>query len=147
MMDKPLGTKLDSGTILNGLEGFWICPSFKEPFLSRRAKPYSHDSPLFHRRTTHLRAAVQRLVVGRFECQRGRAVRLRVHRVAHFEQCGGAVGVRRRRGSQAQRPREALRRAAPLALREPRVALHLDTLRRRRRRRRRLLRREQEGWG
>jgi hypothetical protein len=32
------------------LEGFWICPSFKEPFLSRRAKPWSHDSRLFHRR-------------------------------------------------------------------------------------------------
>jgi hypothetical protein len=36
---KPLGTELDSGTIPNGLEGFWIRPSFKDPFLSRRAKP------------------------------------------------------------------------------------------------------------
>jgi hypothetical protein len=35
---KPLGTKLASGTIPNALEGFWICPSFKDPFLSRRAK-------------------------------------------------------------------------------------------------------------
>jgi hypothetical protein len=24
-----------------------MCPSFKDPFLSRRAKPWSHDSPLF----------------------------------------------------------------------------------------------------
>jgi hypothetical protein len=36
---KPLGKKLDSGTIPNGLEGFWIRPSFKGHFLSRRAKP------------------------------------------------------------------------------------------------------------
>jgi hypothetical protein len=38
-MDKSklLGTNLDSGTIPNGLEGFWIRPSFKDPFLSRRA--------------------------------------------------------------------------------------------------------------
>jgi hypothetical protein len=28
-----------SGTIPNGLEGFWIRPPFKDPFLSRRAKP------------------------------------------------------------------------------------------------------------
>jgi hypothetical protein len=41
MMDesKTLGEKLDSGTIPNGLEGFWIRPSFKDSFLSRRAKP------------------------------------------------------------------------------------------------------------
>ena len=31
------------------MEGFWIRPSFKDRFLSRRAKPYSHDSQLFHR--------------------------------------------------------------------------------------------------
>jgi hypothetical protein len=39
MMDKSKTPphKLDSGTIPNGLEGFWICPSFKDPFLSRRA--------------------------------------------------------------------------------------------------------------
>jgi hypothetical protein len=48
---KTLGTKLDSGTIPNGLEGFWI-PSFKDSFLSRRAKPYYHDSQLCDRRTT-----------------------------------------------------------------------------------------------
>jgi hypothetical protein len=35
---KTLDTKLDSGMIPNGLEGFWIRPSFKDPFLSRRAK-------------------------------------------------------------------------------------------------------------
>jgi hypothetical protein len=34
----PQGTKLDSGTIYNHAEGFWICPSFKGQFLSRRAK-------------------------------------------------------------------------------------------------------------
>jgi hypothetical protein len=42
MMDKsetPRYTKLDSGTIPNGLEGFWIRPSFKDHFRSRRAKP------------------------------------------------------------------------------------------------------------
>jgi hypothetical protein len=42
MMDKsknPLGTKLDSSTIYNRAEGFWIRPSFKDRFLSRRAKP------------------------------------------------------------------------------------------------------------
>jgi hypothetical protein len=48
---KPLCTKLDSGTIPNGLEGFGIRPSFKDTFLSRRAKSQSHDSQLFHRRT------------------------------------------------------------------------------------------------
>ena len=34
MMDKsnPPGTKLDSGTTPNGLEGFWIFPSFKDRF-------------------------------------------------------------------------------------------------------------------
>jgi hypothetical protein len=44
MMDnpKPLGTKLDSGTIPNGLEGFWIRPSFQDLFLSRRAKPLTN---------------------------------------------------------------------------------------------------------
>jgi hypothetical protein len=31
--------------------GFGICPSFKGHFLSRRAKPSSYDSPLFHRCT------------------------------------------------------------------------------------------------
>jgi hypothetical protein len=36
---KPLGTKLDSGTIYNLAEGFWILPSFKDHFPSRRAKP------------------------------------------------------------------------------------------------------------
>jgi hypothetical protein len=36
---KPLGTKLDSGTIYNRAEGFWICPSFRDHFLSRRAEP------------------------------------------------------------------------------------------------------------
>jgi hypothetical protein len=36
---KPLGTKLDSGTIYNRAEGFGICPSFKDQFLSRRAIP------------------------------------------------------------------------------------------------------------
>jgi hypothetical protein len=38
-IQKPLGTKLDSGTIPNALEGFWIRSSFKDHFLSRRAKP------------------------------------------------------------------------------------------------------------
>jgi hypothetical protein len=37
---KSLGTKLDSGTIPNGLEGFWIGPSFKDRFfLSRSENP------------------------------------------------------------------------------------------------------------
>jgi hypothetical protein len=36
---KPLGTKLDSGTNYNSAEGFWIYLSFKDQFLSRRAKP------------------------------------------------------------------------------------------------------------
>ena len=44
---KPLGTKVDSGTIPNGLEGFWIRPSFKDHFLSPSAKPYSHASQTF----------------------------------------------------------------------------------------------------
>jgi hypothetical protein len=52
--------KLDGGTIPNGLEGFWICLLFKDPFLSRRAKP-CHDSQLLHRRTL---AAVRALAAG-----------------------------------------------------------------------------------
>jgi hypothetical protein len=44
MMDpKPPGTKLDSGTIYNRAEGFWICPSFKDLFLPCQY----HDSPLY----------------------------------------------------------------------------------------------------
>jgi hypothetical protein len=46
-VQNPGAQKLDSGTIPNGLEGFWIRPSFKDRFLSRRAKPQSHDSQLF----------------------------------------------------------------------------------------------------
>jgi hypothetical protein len=37
MMDKSKTPRYKvSGTIPNGLEGFWICPSFKNHFLSRR---------------------------------------------------------------------------------------------------------------
>jgi hypothetical protein len=36
---KPLVTKLDRDTIYNRAEGFGICPSFKDRFLSRRAEP------------------------------------------------------------------------------------------------------------
>jgi hypothetical protein len=36
---KHLGRKLDSGTIYNRAEGFWICPSFNRHSLSRSAKP------------------------------------------------------------------------------------------------------------
>jgi hypothetical protein len=38
-IQNPSAQKLDSGTIPNGLEGFWIRPSFKDPLLSRRAEP------------------------------------------------------------------------------------------------------------
>jgi hypothetical protein len=38
-MDKSKTPRnLDSGTIPNVLEGFWVRPSFKDPFLSRRQK-------------------------------------------------------------------------------------------------------------
>jgi hypothetical protein len=37
---KPLGAKLESGTLIfNRAEAFWLCPSLKDHFLSRRAKP------------------------------------------------------------------------------------------------------------
>jgi hypothetical protein len=41
MMDKSKAPrhKVDGGTIYNRAEGFGICPSFKDHFLSRRAKP------------------------------------------------------------------------------------------------------------
>jgi hypothetical protein len=35
---KSLGTKLDSGTIPNGLEGFWIGLSFKDRFFCHEVK-------------------------------------------------------------------------------------------------------------
>jgi hypothetical protein len=39
IQNPSVSTKLDSGTIYNRAEGFWICLSFKDQFLSRRAKP------------------------------------------------------------------------------------------------------------